>query len=104
MMDQRLSIVTLGVADVARARAFYEAGLGWRVSGSSTAAGRPAAGRAHRNATTPIPRSGIRKSAAYLLHCQKRVQNFPQRSRHDREPFAIMVPGQRIRPIKQTTS
>ena len=28
-MDQRLSLITLGVADVARARAFYEA-LGWR--------------------------------------------------------------------------
>src|SRR4051812_8611291 len=28
-MDQRLSLVTLGVEDVARARAFYEA-LGWR--------------------------------------------------------------------------
>lgn len=28
-MDQRLSLVTLGVADVARAREFYEA-LGWR--------------------------------------------------------------------------
>jgi uncharacterized protein len=27
-MDQRLSVVTLGVADLARARAFYEA-LGW---------------------------------------------------------------------------
>ena len=27
-MDQRVSLVTLGVADVARARAFYEA-LGW---------------------------------------------------------------------------
>ena len=27
-MDQRLSLVTLGVADLARARAFYEA-LGW---------------------------------------------------------------------------
>ncbi|MEW6583006.1 MAG: VOC family protein [Actinomycetota bacterium] len=27
-MDQRLSVITLGVADVARARAFYEA-LGW---------------------------------------------------------------------------
>lgn len=30
-MDQTLSIVTLGVADVARARAFYER-LGWRAS------------------------------------------------------------------------
>jgi uncharacterized protein len=29
-MEQRVSLVTLGVADVARARAFYEA-LGWRV-------------------------------------------------------------------------
>ncbi len=30
-MEQRLSLVTLGVADVARARAFYEA-LGWTAS------------------------------------------------------------------------
>jgi catechol 2,3-dioxygenase-like lactoylglutathione lyase family enzyme len=29
-MDQRLSLVTLGVADLKRARAFYEGGLGWR--------------------------------------------------------------------------
>ena len=28
-MEQRISLITLGVADVARARAFYEA-LGWR--------------------------------------------------------------------------
>jgi catechol 2,3-dioxygenase-like lactoylglutathione lyase family enzyme len=28
-MDQRLSLVTLGVADLARARRFYEEGLGW---------------------------------------------------------------------------
>ena len=27
-MDQRVSLITLGVADVGRARAFYEA-LGW---------------------------------------------------------------------------
>lgn len=32
-MDQRISLVTLGVADVSRARAFYEA-LGWRPSTS----------------------------------------------------------------------
>ena len=31
-MDQRLSLVTLGVGDVGRARAFYEA-LGWRTDG-----------------------------------------------------------------------
>ena len=30
-MEQRLSLVTLGVADLARARAFYEA-LGWRAA------------------------------------------------------------------------
>ena len=30
-MDQRVSLVTLGVADVQRARAFYEA-LGWRAA------------------------------------------------------------------------
>ena len=30
-MDQRLSLITLGVADLPRARAFYEA-LGWRTS------------------------------------------------------------------------
>jgi hypothetical protein len=28
-MEQRISVITLGVADIARARAFYEA-LGWR--------------------------------------------------------------------------
>lgn len=28
-MEQRLSLVTLGVADLARARDFYEKGLGW---------------------------------------------------------------------------
>jgi predicted lactoylglutathione lyase len=31
-MEQRLSLVTLGVADIARARSFYEA-LGWRENG-----------------------------------------------------------------------
>ena len=30
-MEQRLSLITLGVADLARARAFYEA-LGWRTN------------------------------------------------------------------------
>lgn len=29
-MEQRLSVVTLGVADLARSRRFYEEGLGWR--------------------------------------------------------------------------
>ena len=29
-MDQRLSVVTLGVADLARSRKFYEDGLGWK--------------------------------------------------------------------------
>jgi len=29
-VDQRLSLVTLGVADLARARRFYEDGLGWK--------------------------------------------------------------------------
>lgn len=31
-MEQRLSLITLGVADIARSRAFYEA-LGWKASG-----------------------------------------------------------------------
>ena len=35
-MEQRLSLVTLGVADLARSRRFYEEGLGWRASGAST--------------------------------------------------------------------
>ena len=35
-MEQRLSLITLGVADVARSRRFYEA-LGWRASGASEA-------------------------------------------------------------------
>ncbi|HEY9219219.1 MAG TPA: VOC family protein [Phenylobacterium sp.] len=29
-MDQRLSLITLGVADLSRSRLFYEEGLGWR--------------------------------------------------------------------------
>jgi catechol 2,3-dioxygenase-like lactoylglutathione lyase family enzyme len=29
-MDQRISLITLGVADLARARRFYEEGLGWQ--------------------------------------------------------------------------
>ena len=35
-MEPRISLITLGVADVARSRAFYEA-LGWRASSASTA-------------------------------------------------------------------
>ena len=35
-MEQRLSLVTLGVADLARSRRFYEEGLGWKASGAST--------------------------------------------------------------------
>jgi catechol 2,3-dioxygenase-like lactoylglutathione lyase family enzyme len=31
-MEQRLSVVTLGVADLPRARKFYEKGLGWTPS------------------------------------------------------------------------
>lgn len=31
-MEQRLSMVTLGVADLARARAFYEQVVGWRAA------------------------------------------------------------------------
>ncbi len=34
-MEQRLSLVTLGVADLQLARRFYEVGLGWRVSDAS---------------------------------------------------------------------
>ena len=34
-MEQRLSLVTLGVVDLARSRRFYEEGLGWRASGAS---------------------------------------------------------------------
>jgi catechol 2,3-dioxygenase-like lactoylglutathione lyase family enzyme len=36
-MEQRISIVTLGVADLARSRTFYES-LGWRASQASSAA------------------------------------------------------------------
>jgi uncharacterized protein len=34
-MEQRVSLVTLGVADLARSIAFYEDGLGWRRAGNS---------------------------------------------------------------------
>src|SRR5687768_3567204 len=29
-MEQRISVITVGIADVARTRAFYEGGLGWK--------------------------------------------------------------------------
>ena len=35
-MEQRLSVVTLGVADLDRARRFYEEGLGWKASGEGS--------------------------------------------------------------------
>ncbi|HKJ00774.1 MAG TPA: VOC family protein [bacterium] len=35
-MEQRLSLITLGVRDMARARRFYEGGLGWRPSSISS--------------------------------------------------------------------
>jgi hypothetical protein len=35
VMDQRISLITLGVTDLARSRAFYQA-LGWREAQSST--------------------------------------------------------------------
>jgi catechol 2,3-dioxygenase-like lactoylglutathione lyase family enzyme len=34
-MEQRVSLITLGVADLARARRFYEEGLGWRAGFAS---------------------------------------------------------------------
>ncbi|HYD99633.1 MAG TPA: VOC family protein [Alphaproteobacteria bacterium] len=34
-MEQRLSLITLGVADLARSRRFYESGLGWTPSAAS---------------------------------------------------------------------
>ena len=34
-MEQRLSVVTLGVADLGRSRRFYEDGLGWRRANAS---------------------------------------------------------------------
>ena len=34
-MEQRVSLITLGVADVARSRAFYQA-LGWTTSAEET--------------------------------------------------------------------
>lgn len=34
-MDQRLSLITLGVSDLAKSRAFYTEGLGWTASSAS---------------------------------------------------------------------
>ncbi len=36
-MDQRLSVVTLGVANLKRARRFYEKGLGWETASAKDA-------------------------------------------------------------------
>ena len=34
-MEQRISVITLGVSDLARSRRFYEDGLGWQPSSRS---------------------------------------------------------------------
>ncbi|MCL7743410.1 VOC family protein [Guyparkeria hydrothermalis] len=34
-MEQRVSVITLGVADLARSRGFYEQGMGWTVGDSA---------------------------------------------------------------------
>ena len=34
-MEQRISLITLGVADLARSRRFYEQGLSWQPSSAS---------------------------------------------------------------------
>ena len=34
-MEQRISLITLGVTDLARSRSFYEHGLGWQPSSAS---------------------------------------------------------------------
>ncbi len=34
-MEQRISMMTLGVSDLARSRQFFEAGLGWQPSRGS---------------------------------------------------------------------
>ena len=36
LLDQRLSIITLGVKDLARSRAFYESVLGWQPKGDTS--------------------------------------------------------------------
>ncbi len=36
-MEQRMSLITLGVADLAQSRRFYEHGLGWKPSSASNA-------------------------------------------------------------------
>jgi catechol 2,3-dioxygenase-like lactoylglutathione lyase family enzyme len=36
-MEQRISLITLGVADLARSRSFYEHGLGWHPSRAGNA-------------------------------------------------------------------
>lgn len=35
MMEQRMSVIALGVEDLARSRSFYEQGLGWSVAGGT---------------------------------------------------------------------
>jgi catechol 2,3-dioxygenase-like lactoylglutathione lyase family enzyme len=53
-MEQRISLVTLGVADLARARAFYEA-LGWR--GAKQPDDEWSSGCGPRSAATVLPGS-----------------------------------------------
>nr|WP_240630748.1 VOC family protein [Mycolicibacterium sp. GF69] len=63
-MEQRISLITLGVDDVARSRRFYEQGMGWEPKTSAddvvTPATRSTAGSAaspSRSTSAPKPTS-----------------------------------------------
>jgi hypothetical protein len=60
-MEQRLSLITLGVGDVSRGQAFYEA-LGWHLDGGVEAV-RPGDGPAQRVAANQRVPGGLVASA-----------------------------------------
>jgi catechol 2,3-dioxygenase-like lactoylglutathione lyase family enzyme len=63
-MDQRLSLITLGVSDLVRARAFYEA-LGWHTNAGYSAAFRDPDG--HPWEVAPNPRWTIGEDGAVAI-------------------------------------
>jgi hypothetical protein len=67
-MEQRLSLITLGVGDVSRAQAFYEA-LGWHLDGGwRPCARRPDRPRVAANQRVPGGLVAGAKAAATLAH------------------------------------
>ena len=67
-MEQRISVITLGVADLERARDFYEKGLGWKISGDE--GGSICFFQVGGSVFGLYPKASLAKEAPFLSQCE----------------------------------